>query len=362
MALSTEKKVGIFFLAALLLLGVIIEFVEGWTPFEKKVSYHAYFERAVGIRQGDPVRLSGVPVGKIEKIGIEKNMVRVDLNVFEGTEIRQDSIAEIKQTNFLGGHFLGISFGTPENPLLPPESAIPTRESVSVNELISNLNRNQEKVLGELGNLLQETRATFSDSIQKLNTIVTKIDTGQGTLGRLINDPELYNDLQGSLSGFRKVMSRLSAGEGSLGRLLEDPSLYEDAKKTFANFKTISDQMAQGKGTIGRLLSDEKLYRQTTEALESLAKFSKKLNSQEGTLGKLMNDPQLYDDAKIAMERIKNIAGKIDKGEGTLGKLVNDESLYRDAKITLKKVEKTVDGLSDTGPLSALGVVVGTLF
>jgi phospholipid/cholesterol/gamma-HCH transport system substrate-binding protein len=62
------------------------------------------------------------------------------------------------------------------------------------------------------------------------------------------------------------------------------------------------------------------------------------------------------------MERIKNVAGKIDQGVGTLGKLVNDDSLYADAKTTLKKVEKTVDGLSDTGPMSGLGVVVGTLF
>ena len=362
MTLSTEKKVGIFFLASLVLLGIVIEFVEGWSPFKQKEAYHAYFERAVGIRQGDPVRLSGVAVGKIEKISIEKTMVRIDLTVQEGTEIRQDSIAEIQQTNFLGGHFLGISFGTAESPLLSPESAIPTRESVSVTELISNLNRNQEKVLGELGNLMEETRTTFSDSIQKLNTIVTKIDTGEGTLGKLINDPELYNDLQGSLEGFREVMGKLAGGKGSIGKLLDDPALYEDAKKTFANFRDISDNMAQGKGTIGRLLSDEELYRKTTDALESLSEFSRKLNSSEGTLGKLMNDPQLYDDAKIAMERIKNIAGKIDEGEGTLGKLVNDESLYVDAKTTLKKVEKTVDGLSDTGPLSALGVVVGTLF
>jgi phospholipid/cholesterol/gamma-HCH transport system substrate-binding protein len=45
-----------------------------------------------------------------------------------------------------------------------------------------------------------------------------------------------------------------------------------------------------------------------------------------------------------------------------LGRLVNEDDLYRDAKTTLHKVEKAVDGISDTGPLSALGVVLGTLF
>ena len=362
MALSNEIKVGIFFLAALVLLGIVIEFVEGWSPFEKKDAYHAFFVSAVGIRPGDPVRLSGVEVGKIKSIGIDESRVRVDFTVLTGTAIRADSTAAIQQTNFLGGYFLGISFGTSQSPLLAPGSPVPTDEAVSINQLISNLNRNQEKVLGELGNLLQDTRATFSDSIKRLNTIVTKIDTGEGTLGKLINDPQLYDELHGSLSGINKVMGRLLKGEGTIGRLLEDPALYEDAKKTFANFRDISEKMARGKGTIGRLLGDEQLARQTTETFESLAEFTKKLNSSKGTLGRLMNDPQLYDDAKVTMERFKSIAVKIDQGEGTLGKLVNDDSLYTHAQTTLKKVEKTVDGLGDTGPLSALGVVVGTLF
>jgi phospholipid/cholesterol/gamma-HCH transport system substrate-binding protein len=62
------------------------------------------------------------------------------------------------------------------------------------------------------------------------------------------------------------------------------------------------------------------------------------------------------------MARVNSIATKIDEGQGTLGKLVNEDDIYRDAKTTLHKVEKSVDGISDTGPLSALGVVLGTLF
>jgi phospholipid/cholesterol/gamma-HCH transport system substrate-binding protein len=62
------------------------------------------------------------------------------------------------------------------------------------------------------------------------------------------------------------------------------------------------------------------------------------------------------------MQRINSIAAKIDDGKGTIGRLVNEDDLYRDAKTTLHKVEKAVDGLSDQGPMSALGVVVGTLF
>jgi phospholipid/cholesterol/gamma-HCH transport system substrate-binding protein len=59
---------------------------------------------------------------------------------------------------------------------------------------------------------------------------------------------------------------------------------------------------------------------------------------------------------------MNQIATKINSGEGTLGKLVNEDKLYRDATATLKKTEKAMEGLGDSGPISVLGSVIGTLF
>ena len=77
MALSTEKKVGLFFLVTIFALAVVIELVEDWRPFETRSKYVAFFDAAVGISAGDSVRLAGVEVGKIEAIGIEDNKVRI---------------------------------------------------------------------------------------------------------------------------------------------------------------------------------------------------------------------------------------------------------------------------------------------
>jgi len=110
------------------------------------------------------------------------------------------------------------------------------------------------------------------------------------------------------------------------------------------------------------LLADDRLYEEATETMSNLNNISGKINQGKGTLGKLVHDDALYVNVSDSMARINSIAAKIDDGEGTLGRLVNEDDLYRDAKTTLHKVEKSVDGLSDTGPLSALGVVLGTLF
>ncbi len=362
MALSTEKTVGIFFLVAIIALGVMIELVEDWRPFETQYAYNTRFDSAVGIKMGDPVRMAGVEVGKIKAIAIDDHQVRIDFYVTEGIRIKEDSFAEIRQTNLLGGQFLGLNFGSEESPVLPPGSTVASRERVNIDQLITNFDRNQERVFAEFGDFFAESRKPFSDAIARFESISRKIDEGTGTLGRVINDPALYTDLQESVADLRKVLAKLEKGEGSLGRLLQDSSLYDEATVTMANLRNISDRLREGQGTLGRLLVDDSLYDNANETLVQIRSISTKINDGEGTLGLLLHDDALYQETRQAMERIRSIAAKIDDGQGTVGRLINEDDLYREAKTTLHKVEKTVDGLSDTGPLSALGVVLGTLF
>jgi phospholipid/cholesterol/gamma-HCH transport system substrate-binding protein len=56
------------------------------------------------------------------------------------------------------------------------------------------------------------------------------------------------------------------------------------------------------------------------------------------------------------------VSDKLAKGEGTLGKLINDDSMLRDAQAIMKKADRALDGLDDTGPITAVGVVAKGLF
>jgi phospholipid/cholesterol/gamma-HCH transport system substrate-binding protein len=98
------------------------------------------------------------------------------------------------------------------------------------------------------------------------------------------------------------------------------------------------------------------------EGMNDLKQIAGKVNRGEGTMGKLVNDDALYAEFRDASKNIKEISQKINDGQGTLGKLVNEDKLYRDATATLKKTEKAVEGLGDSGPISVLGSIVGTLF
>jgi len=362
MAVSTEQKVGLFFLASLLVLGVLIELVEDWRPFEKQYDYRAYFKSAVGLKQGDPVRVAGVDAGKVRRIAIEDSRVRVDFYINDNEMVRADTLAEIRQTNLLGGVFLGLDFGSPDLPPLSPGSEVRTREGTNIDQLISNIDRNQERVLGPLGDLVEDSREPLTETVRRLERIAVKIDEGQGTIGLLVNDPRLYDRVASLSARLDDLLARLDRGEGTLGRLLSDPSLYDNLNRTADNLNQISEQVRSGKGTLGKLVNDDRLYDDASEAIANVRTITDKVSRGEGTLGKLVNDDELYQDVRSGVGRFNSIATKIDEGKGSLGRLVNEEDLYRDAKTTLHKVEKAVDGMSDTGPLSALGVVLGTLF
>ena len=61
-------------------------------------------------------------------------------------------------------------------------------------------------------------------------------------------------------------------------------------------------------------------------------------------------------------KNLRKISDKLNNATGTLGKLINDDSLIEEAQSTLRKVDRAVDGLSDQGPITAVGAAASALF
>jgi phospholipid/cholesterol/gamma-HCH transport system substrate-binding protein len=86
------------------------------------------------------------------------------------------------------------------------------------------------------------------------------------------------------------------------------------------------------------------------------------VKSGKGTLGTLVFDETAGNDLKATAANLRAVSDKLAKGEGTLGKLINDDALYNTAQSTLKKADRALDGLGDSGPITAVGVVANSLF
>lgn len=356
MAHSTERKVGLFFIVSLLLLGLMLEVGEKWNPFAKKNVYKTYLTTVTGLKVGDPVRLAGVNVGKINAITVKEANVEIVFEVEPTTKIKTDTVASLRLTNLLGGQFLSLSFGSPAAPMLAEGGTVTGKDSANIDvivdsvsdavkdakTLINELNKNQNTVMKKIANILDDNRANLADTIANFKSITTKIDSGEGSLALLLNDKHLYTTLKNAGENINSVAAKINKGEGTLGKLVNDPALYNDLKGAIGEINGGAVNMNAG--------------------FKEIREVAEKINRGEGTLGKLITDEAVYKDLKETSKNLNEISRKINSGEGTLGKLINEDKLYRDTTATLKKVEKAAEGIGDTGPISVLGSVVGTLF
>jgi len=349
MTLNNETKVGLFFVISIALFGLMLEVGNRWKIFDHGIPYKTFLATTTGLKNGDSVKLAGVDVGTISEITVLEDRVQVKFEVKPGTRIKQDTVAGIRMTSMLGGQFLGLSFGSAGSPDLPAGSTVKSVESQGIDalldtigslardskQLVADLNRNQNEVLGKITAMLDENRGAVKESLTGLASITAKLDRGDGSLAMLLNDKSLYNNVNSLTGSLALVSARLERGEGTMGKLLTEDELY-----------------TQGIAAV----------RGMNDTMRNFTEIAQRINKGEGTAGKLVNDPALYDELRATMANLKEITRKINEGQGTVGKLVNEDKLYRDALSTLKKTEKAMEGLQDAGPISVIGSVIGTLF
>jgi len=101
---------------------------------------------------------------------------------------------------------------------------------------------------------------------------------------------------------------------------------------------------------------------QAKELVASAQSVMDQVKSGQGAVGTLVYDPKTAEDIRASIADIRSVSDKIAKGQGTLGKLLNDDGLYNSAQVAIKKADRALDGLNDSGPITAVGIVANALF
>jgi phospholipid/cholesterol/gamma-HCH transport system substrate-binding protein len=323
-------RVGLFFLLGLALTWVTFETLRGGKVF-KDQGYNliAGFESLKELKEGDEVRMAGVKIGEVEKTRLAGRRAEAVLRISQDVRIKSDATASIIMAGLIGTNYIGIDLGTEAAPDLPDGAEIKTKTTPDLNSVMSQIGELGKKLEGAMGNLgsafsgdgkggpgiiqkvdqlVTENRENINRTTANLQSITDKVNKGEGTLGKLINDPKLHDELITTLGEIRKGA--------------------DEAKTFIANAQSIIDQVKAGKGAIGALVFDQKAG----------------------------------DDIRASIANLRSVSDKISRGEGTLGKLINDDSVLRDAQAIMKKADRALDGLDDTGPITAVGVVARGLF
>jgi phospholipid/cholesterol/gamma-HCH transport system substrate-binding protein len=323
----------------IVLVGLII-LMSGSTGglFARKLILRSYFENAAGVKDGAPVTLEGVTIGNVTHVRVvpNRNPTPVEVTMQVGYEFEHDlhvdSTATIAQAGVLGDSYVDISSAHASGPPPANNAELKTSGSPSIQDVI----RTSEDSITQVQSLTK-----------KLEILADSLNSKQGTVGQLINDPVLAHKVQHIASDLETITNAISSGKGSIGKLVNDDTLYNKANSAVDRMNNIVTALDEGKGTAGKFLKDETLYNNLNHTVANANELIGQINAGKGSIGKLARDPAFAKKLDDTVTRLDDILTSVDEGKGSIGQLVQNRSLYDHADATLDQTEKLVKSIRE---------------
>ncbi len=208
--MSRVARLGAFIVATLAVLAAGV-FIIGSKEYLFSSTYHlkAQFENVAGLADGADVQVGGVHSGTVTGIVLPKKpgeKVTVIMELARSTHaiIKQDSVASIETEGMLGNQYMAISFGSAGQAEVGDGETIQSLPPLELGALLAKTNA----ILDSSQQAIQNTTLATAH----LNSVSAKIDSGQGTVGALVNDKQLYNNLEQTTTTLHDTMLQAQTG------------------------------------------------------------------------------------------------------------------------------------------------------
>jgi len=337
----SQLKVGLTVLAASITLGVLIFLMSGTGGlFTTKIQLKSYFDNANGLRVGAPVRLAGVDIGNLTNIRVVQDRTRqltpVEVTMKVSTRyrfgLRKDSLTLLSTAGVLGETYIDIDSSQAKLGQAADGDVLPSREVPDFSDMV------------RAG---QSTLQNMDALLKRLDRIIAFVESGQGSVGKLIYDPTLYNRLNSTVSEFQGLVNQVAQGKGTLGKLFSDEELYNKANATVDKLNLVIDDINAGKGSAGKFLKDPTLYNNANDTIANVKKLTDDINAGKGTIGKMAKDEEFARKLQNTLDKLSAISDRLEAGEGTAGKLLRDPALFNDADQMLVETRGLVNSIRE---------------
>jgi phospholipid/cholesterol/gamma-HCH transport system substrate-binding protein len=293
---SQKLKLGIFVILGTALLVSALYFIGNrQNLFGKSIKLNAQFANVNGLQLGNNVRYSGINAGTVSRIEmIEESQILVTMIIDEkiGGRIHKNAIATIGSDGLVGSMIVNIIPRKGIFPLVVSGDTIETYSKIGADDMLTTLNVTNENAAILTSDLLE---------------ITNKVLKGKGTVGMLINDSIMANDLKQSIRQLKQASTGASKAMSELNALI-----------TSVNY---SESVA------GMLLSDTASASKMRTILENLESSSQNINVMTGNL-----------DAYVS---------EIKQGDGALNYLTQDEKFVKDLDSTLTNIKEATYRLNE---------------
>lgn len=276
--MQTETKVGLFVVAAVASIGWLSYQSSGGTglgdTFPRTLT--SDFIDVAGISSGTAVRVAGVKVGEVASITLRPHgvaLVTMKVKNADDLILPANVQARITSDGIIGEKFISLGTDFAPEGLLPPElNSIPSGDGQggSIDDVASNFN----KLSADLQDVASALRSSLggTENAERLERIMANID--------------------GMTSRFNNVLGDVQNGQGTMGALLSDPTMAQDLRQAIADFSEVAKKVNAGQGTLGRLVNDDSTVTKIEEALESLSGAAGRIDQFQTTVD--MHGYQLF--------------------------------------------------------------------
>jgi len=323
-----ELRIGLLALTAIVATAIAVFLLSGEGGFFwQRYALRARFPNVAGLKSGAPVRVAGVEVGTVKNIAFDGAQVEVRFELAKDMQSRvtDQSVAIIGSVSLLGEGSLDITPSTGGTPLAAnsyiktartPGQLADVSEQANLGLIeATNLLKDIRAGKGTLGKLVTDEKLynEVNAFVDAANAVATNLRNGRGTLGKLANDQAAYDSLAASLENLRQMTNRVNNGEGSLGKLLNDDAFATSLSSTTKNLDSVTGRLNRGEGTAGKILTDDSLYKRIDALTARLEEVTTKLSSGDGTAAHLINDRQLYDNLNKAVTELNGLLSDVRK-------------------------------------------------
>jgi len=284
-----QLKVGAVIVGALVVLTVAVyKLGQAANLFSKRYELVAYLPNANGLRPGGIVYVAGQFAGTIKSIDFlpvdndtTRNLrVRMAVDERLQSQIRADSKAKIRTLGLLGDKVVDISIGTPRYGVLRDHDTISVAQSLDYEAILA-------QAAGAVNDMV--------DLTHDMRKITGGLVSGQGTIGQMLTNRQLYDEFVGTMNRANLMLARFQNPNGTFAKLLDDPTLYNRFVSVVTSADSLVVALNDKNGTIGKLLRDDSLYTSLVHMAQAGDSLTKMLTDPNGNISRLLTDQTLYD-------------------------------------------------------------------
>ncbi len=261
-------RLGIFiFIGTILLIISIFLIGSREKLFTTTIEIKAYFNQIEGLKTGAPVRLSGYDIGSVsgialvdEKTGNVEVRMRIDNELKRF--IRLDSQASIETEGLVGKKIVTITPGSPNLEEIEDGGIIKSKNPLNISAIVEE----SEAVISYLKDLTKD-----------LSEIVSKVNEGKGTAGKIINDDKLYRSAVSITQNADRSLTAITERLNDVSDIIIEmtgsiKTIIANVDSASADIRNLVNKVYKGEGVLGTLIADQTVADSLKIMLNNLAK------------------------------------------------------------------------------------------